>query len=45
MRRSTAFIALALGATVTTGAGPQPGTSGPGGGVGWVHYYGWSTEG
>ena len=28
-----------------TGAGPQPGTSGPGGGVGWVHYYGWSTEG
>ena len=29
----------------TTGAGPKPGTSGPGGGVGWVHYYGWSSEG
>ena len=29
----------------STGAGPKPGTSGPGGGVGWVHYYGWSTEG
>jgi hypothetical protein len=29
----------------STGAGPQPGTSGPGGGVGFVHYYGWSTEG
>ena len=27
------------------GNGPKPGTSGPGGGVGWVHYYGWSTEG
>jgi hypothetical protein len=29
----------------TTGSGPKPGTAGPGGGVGWVHYYGWSTEG
>jgi hypothetical protein len=29
----------------STGNGPKPGTSGPGGGVGWVHYYGWSTEG
>jgi hypothetical protein len=29
----------------STGAGPKPGTSGPGGGVGWVHYYGWSAEG
>ena len=29
----------------STGAGPKPGTSGPGGGVGWVHYYGWSTQG
>ena len=29
----------------STGAGPKPGTSGPGGGVGFVHYYGWSTEG
>ncbi|HEY4411024.1 MAG TPA: hypothetical protein VGO87_14190 [Acidimicrobiia bacterium] len=28
-----------------TGNGPKPGTSGPGGGVGWVHYYGWSTQG
>lgn len=29
----------------STGNGPKPGTSGPGGGVGWVRYYGWSTEG
>ena len=29
----------------STGNGPKPGTAGPGGGVGWVHYYGWSTEG
>ena len=29
----------------STGAGPKPATAGPGGGVGFVHYYGWSTEG
>jgi hypothetical protein len=29
----------------STGSGPKPATAGPGGGVGWVHYYGWSTEG
>ncbi|MGH9035600.1 MAG: hypothetical protein ACRD0O_07525 [Acidimicrobiia bacterium] len=29
----------------STGSGPEPATSGPGGGVGWVHYYGWSAEG
>ena len=29
----------------STGAGPKPATSGPGGGVGFVHYYGWSAEG
>jgi len=28
-----------------TGNGPKPATSGPGGGVGYVHYYGWSTQG
>jgi hypothetical protein len=29
----------------TTGTGPQPPTSGPGGGVAFHQYYGWSSEG
>jgi len=29
----------------SSGSGPKPATSGPSGGVGFVHYYGWSSEG